>query len=199
MGKINLCIAMSLDGYIADAAGKVDFLFEKKRVEPDEDYAEFYRNVDLIMFGSRTYKQIVDEISPEKRLYGDKRCVVFSKQADRLQHSNRFLYLDSLLHSDDAELPLEFTSLPPAQYVDEVVRSLKGEAWLFGGRSLIRSFMEEDLIDKYWIYIVPVILGEGVPLFTPASRKLPLKLVKISKVDDMVKIFYERSPEQAGV
>ena len=64
MGKVNLCIAASLDGYIADSRGSVDFLFEKPRIEPDPDYRRFYDNeVEIILFGSTTYRQMVDRKS----------------------------------------------------------------------------------------------------------------------------------------
>ncbi|GHT94458.1 dihydrofolate reductase [Spirochaetia bacterium] len=179
MGNINLCIAMSLDGFIADKAGKVDFLFEKPRIEPDEDYKRFYAGVDIIIYGSVTYKQLTREISPGKEAYPGKKSYVFT------QHPGEFA-------ADTAAGPVEFTGLSPRGFAETVCRDLTGEAWLFGGRALIHSFMEADLIDKYWIYVVPVILGEGVPLFTPAARRLNLTLTSVSKTDAMVKLFYDR-------
>jgi dihydrofolate reductase len=174
---INLCIAASLDGYIADSAGKVDFLFEKPRVEPDDDYKRFYAGVEAILFGSVTYKQLTEQISPLKTPYPEKKHYVFSRQSapEAAPNANAV-----------------FTGLSPRCFAEELGAGIAGEVWLFGGRRLIHSFMEEDLIDRYWLYFMPVLLGEGVPLFTPSAKKRPLKLAKLSKTDDTVKAFYER-------
>jgi dihydrofolate reductase len=69
---------------------------------------------------------------------------------------------------------------------------MRGTAWLFGGRRLIRSFMEADLIDNYLIYVMPVLLGRGVPLFSPPGPRFPLRLTRIAKTDEIAKIFYTR-------
>jgi dihydrofolate reductase len=173
-GKIVLCIAASLDGYIADSRGKVDFLFEKKRVEPDDGYTRFYEGLDMILFGDAAFRQITGEISPGKWPYADKQCYVFS-------------------HHGAGELPgVHFTSREPREFAAEFCHGAGKTAWLFGGRRLIRSFMEEDLIDRYWIYILPLILGAGVPLFSPREARLPLRFRSLGKRDDMVKICYDR-------
>lgn len=174
MGKVNLCIAASLDGYIADTKGSVDFLFEKKRVEPDDDYKNFYADVECILFGSATYRQLVEEISPDKWGYEGKKCYVFSgSQTGETEN-------------------VVFTGLSPKNFAETVISQTKGTTWLFGGHKLIHSFMEADLIDEYWLYFMPVILGGGVPLFEPDHVKRPLRLTMLSKADDIVKAFYER-------
>jgi hypothetical protein len=93
---------------------------------------------------------------------------------------------------DGGAADLEFTALDPCRFVRERCQDMRGTAWLFGGRALIRSFMEADLIDNYLIYVMPVLLGQGVPLFSPPGPRFPLKLIRIAKTDEIVKIFYTR-------
>jgi dihydrofolate reductase len=174
MGKINLCIAASLDGYIADRDGKVDFLFENPRHEPDPDYRSFYENVEIIAFGSETYRQITQEISPGKWPYADKRCYVFTSRESGERDG------------------VAFTGLPPREFARSICRPAGGPVWLFGGRRLISSFMAEDLIDQYWLYFMPIVLGGGVPLFPPSQGRLPLRLTSVGHVNGMAKAFYDR-------
>lgn len=175
MGKINLCIAASLDGFIADSKGSVAFLFEQPRVQPDPAYQQFFENVENILFGSVSYRQIAEEMSPGKWMYPGKTCYVFTSQTG--------------LQNDD----VIFTNSTPQEFVQTVADKTDGITWLFGGRRLIRSFMEEDLIDQYWIYTMPVLLGEGVPLFTPPFERKNLRLASVGRVDDIVQSFYERN------
>lgn len=54
---------MSLDGYIADTKGKVDWLFGHDKDVEDKSYADFINSVDTIIMGWRTYHQIITELS----------------------------------------------------------------------------------------------------------------------------------------
>jgi dihydrofolate reductase len=174
MGKIVLCIAASLDGYIADEKGSVDFLFEKARTGPDDDYMRFYAGVECILFGSATWRQMVEEISPGKWGFADKKCYVFSGRLE------------------GATADVQFTGMSPEAFAREVAARAAGTVWLFGGRKLIDSFMRADLVDAYWLYFMPVLLGGGVPLFTPRGAKKGLRLVGLGETDGMARAFYER-------
>ena len=57
------------------------------------------------------------------------------------------------------------------------LRSKPGkDVWLWGGGSLFRSFAELELVDTVEVAVIPVLLGEGVPLMTPPARRVTLKL-----------------------
>lgn len=65
MKKISLFIAMSLDGYIADNNGRVDWLNGQENDSENIDvYSEFVKNIDTVIMGWNTYHQIVTELSP---------------------------------------------------------------------------------------------------------------------------------------
>ncbi len=70
MRKVILFIAMSLDGYIADCEGKVDWLEGQGNEEEMIDtYSEFVTQVDTVVMGFNTYHQIVTELSPDEWVY----------------------------------------------------------------------------------------------------------------------------------
>ncbi|MDR0468816.1 MAG: dihydrofolate reductase family protein [Peptococcaceae bacterium] len=175
MRKIILCIAISLDGYIADKDGKVDFVFESRADEPDTAYQEFYSSIDRILYGSATYRQMKYDMGFEKWPYPDKLNVVFSGRLD--------------LHEDH----FVSTALTPREYVDAERQYEGGDIWLFGGQKLIRSFMADDLVDRYFIYICPTVLGAGIPLFDGGYQKTDLRLVSIDKTGDRAKFVYDRA------
>jgi dihydrofolate reductase len=181
MAKVYLTIAQSLDGYIADSDGSYQFLFEKKRTERDADYEEFYNSLSMILFGKNTYRQMLDEMERGGVWpYPEKRCVVFD-------HS------EPPPSAPPGACGVEFSSLSAKDFMDKTGSREQKNIWLFGGRKLIASFMEYDLVDHYWVYVMPVILGGGVPLFSPDKVKRNLKLTKCDVIDGFrVKLFYER-------
>lgn len=71
MRKISLFIAMSLDGYIADSKGGVDWLTGQSDDDSIDTYDDFVKNIDIVLMGWNTYHQIVTELSPDKWVYDD--------------------------------------------------------------------------------------------------------------------------------
>ena len=72
MKKISLFIAMSLDGYIADSKGSVDWLPGQGDDDDNVDaYSKFVKNIDTVVMGWNTYHQIVTELSPDEWVYQD--------------------------------------------------------------------------------------------------------------------------------
>ena len=72
MKKVVLYIAMSQDGYIADKEGKVDWLKGQNAKEENIDtYSSFIKEVDTVIMGRNTYKQIITELSPNQWIYHD--------------------------------------------------------------------------------------------------------------------------------
>lgn len=72
MKKIRLFIAMSLDGYIADSKGGVQWLEGQGNDKENVDaYGEFVKDIDTVIMGWNTYHQIVTELSPNEWVYDD--------------------------------------------------------------------------------------------------------------------------------
>ena len=72
MKKVTVFIAMSLDGYIADSKGNVDWLAGQGNDDDNIDsYSEFAKEIDTVVMGWNTYHQIVTELSPDEWVYSD--------------------------------------------------------------------------------------------------------------------------------
>lgn len=71
MKKVRLFIAMSLDGYIADRAGNVNWLTGQGEDDTVDAYSEFVKDIDTVVMGWNTYHQIITELSPDEWVYND--------------------------------------------------------------------------------------------------------------------------------
>ena len=67
-----------------------------------------------------------------------------------------------------------------------------GNVWLMGGGKIIQSFLRENLIDEYYIYVQPTMLGDGIPLFPADFPKTNLNLKSCKKIGEMVELRYQR-------
>lgn len=173
--KTVLFIAMSLDGYIADSRGGVDWLNGPGNDEETTDtYSDFVKDVDTVLMGWNTYRQIVTELSPGQWVYEDLTSYVFTHRENRSTEQIRF------------------TSENPA----DLLKSLKGQRgkdiWICGGANLIRQLMGENLIDRYYISVIPILLGSGLRLFGEFPNQQELCLVRAQRNNGIVALIYDR-------
>lgn len=148
--KVSVYIATSLDGFIARADGNLDWLDEANAMVPEgEDcgYSEFINLVDTLLMGRKTYEKV---LSFGEWSYGDTPVIVLSR--------NQISFPDHLPStvSHSSEQP------------EELLKRLAGEGvqhvYVDGGQT-IQGFLSEGLIDEITVTVIPVILGEGIPLF----------------------------------
>lgn len=172
--KLILYIAMSLDGYIAEKDGGIGFLDETPTTLPDLDYEKFYSTISAIVIGGKTYRQVKNELFPNKWPYEGMPCYVYTRQKCE----------------DDENV--HFTNLPPVQLLRDVYEEHPGNVWLMGGGEIIRTFMQENLIDEYYIYVMPTILGDGIPLFPASFPKTNIKLESSKSVGEIVELIYRK-------
>ena len=91
MRKVVLFIAMSLDGYIADSKGSVEWLTGQGNDEDNIDsYSEFVKDIDTVVMGWNTYHQIVTELSPEDWVYDDFTTYVVTHKQKKVFRQNPF-------------------------------------------------------------------------------------------------------------
>lgn len=174
MRKINLFIAMSLDGYIADSKGGVDWLVGHGNEDTLDVYSEFAKEIDTVIMGWNTYQQIITELSPDEWVYNDFTTYVVT-------HGK---------HTSSAKI--RFTD----ESSDKLVKKLQKEngkgIWICGGANLIQQFVKKDLIDCYYITIIPTILGAGIRLFENADHEIKLRLLKTQTYNGMTDLVYVR-------
>ena len=151
MRKVVLFIACSLDGYIADTSGGVDWLF----TDQDYGYTGFFAGVDTVIMGRRTYEQV---LSFGEYPYKGTQGFVFSRT-----------------HKEEYNEYVTFISGDIVSFVEGLKKGAGKNIWLVGGSELIHSFMNHDLIDEFVISVHPIVLGDGIPLF-----RAPLQMRKLS-------------------
>ncbi len=175
MARIVYYVAASLDGFIADATGGVDWL---PAGEPDDyGYAEFYGGVEAMVMGRRTYDQA---LSFGEWPYLGKPAYVFT-------HSPPSSGLSDI----------RFVQSNPADFVNDVADGYSGTVWLVGGANLADQFLRAGLIDEFWVFVIPTILGEGVPLFGGADSPTVLELESVqSHADGVVRLRYYPSKKR---
>lgn len=175
MRKVVLFIAMSLDGYIADRDGGVDWLAgQDPQAETLDAYSAFIEDVDTVVMGWNTYHQVAAELSPEKWVYGDLTSYVVT---------HREL---------DATEQIVFTGRDPCALVEDLRRGPGRDIWICGGASIVRQLAAADLIDEYDISVIPTLLGDGVPLFGPAGRRQELTLTGLQSSNGITRLIYRR-------
>ena len=177
MRTVTLYLAVSLDGYLADKNGGVDWLAGQE--ENPDAYESFLRQVDTIVMGWNTYRQIAEELSPERWIYEGLESYVITHRSLPASRGD-----------------IVFTDEAPCALVRRLRRRNGGKIWICGGADLARQLMEEDLIDEYDITVVPLLLGGGLRLFGQLPAPLPLKLKRFSPNGGMMELLYERQAPQ---
>lgn len=177
MRKIIVYIATSADGFIARPDGGIDWL-ERPRPKGNYGMGEFYKSIDTILLGRKTYDfvvQFVKEGGSVPDMRGDIRHYAFSRKPPKK-------VLDGF----------EFVTEPIKEFAQRL-RALKGKnIWMMGGGGIIGSFLDAGAIDEFIIHVIPVFIGEGIPLIAPARRSVPLRLLSTKKFSDgVVRLHYQ--------
>lgn len=175
MRKVILYIAMSLDGFIADENGGVDWLSGQDAQSQDMGtYDEFIKTVDTVILGYKTYNQIVTELSPDVWVYSGMKSYVITHK--KLQSTDE----------------IEFTEEDVGSIITDLKEHNGKDIWICGGASIANQLIKLDLIDKYHISVIPTILGKGIRLFDSNNPQCKLKLISTSNYNGITDLVYER-------
>ncbi|HCM88570.1 MULTISPECIES: dihydrofolate reductase family protein [Vagococcus] len=167
--KIILYIATSLDGFIADRNGNIDWLSTNvDSSEIDTSYEDFYQQVDTVILGRTTYDQVTQVLSPDNYPYSDSTSYVLTSRPGESAES------------------IIFTDQPVVEIVNNLKQTNGGNVFIVGGASIIQPLVEANLIDEYQLATIPVILGEGIPLFKSIKEPVGLQIKNISTVNNVV-------------
>lgn len=169
MRKIILYAATSLDGYIARPDGGLDWLDQ----EGDYGYDSFLAGIDILVMGRKTYDTVK---SSGEWPYDDKTCYVFTRSPEAF--------------SDDA---VQFVSAQVTLMMYNLMQQPGGDIWLIGGGELTREFLRHDLIDEIILFVFPILLGDGIPLFPSDFQTCDLTLADTKTYDSgVVQLTYHR-------
>ena len=170
--KVIVHIAASADGYIARPDGDLEWLTSRPAPEGFYGMNAFMKSIDTLLLGRKTYEV---SLSLGGKFDSKNRTIVFSRHPA----------------PTDAPTGVEFVS----GAIGSVVSSLRDQAgkdiWLMGGGELIASFLDEQAIDEFVISVVPVFIGDGIPLIARRHRHTRMDLQSVERFDDgLVQLHY---------
>ena len=169
--NIILYIATSLDGFIAKKDGSIDWLSPYEKGPEDYGYNEFYKKIGTVIMGNNTYKQV---LTFGEFPYRGKDCFVFSRNKDKDKDEN-----------------VTFVNKSAIDLISQLDLRENKNIWLVGGASIVDEFLKSDLIDKFIISIIPILLGDGIPLFKGRSNETKLELIDVKTFDSgLVQLHY---------
>jgi dihydrofolate reductase len=170
--KIIVHIATSADGYIARSDGDLEWLTSRPAPEGFYGMNAFMRTVDTKVIGRKTF-----EVSLRMGAKFDSRdrTIVFSR------------------HSPPAGAPagVEFVNDAIGPYASHLREQPGKDIWLMGGGEIIASFLDAQAIDEFVISVVPMFIGEGIPLIARRHRHVHLELLSSERFEDgLVQLHY---------
>jgi len=170
--KIVVYIAASADGFIARPDGDLEWLNRRPRTI-DYGMREFYPSIDTILWGRKTY----DWVRSFYRKQGKK---------DGLFDTNVTNYVFSRKPPRRPASGVEFVSERVKSFAKRLRATPGKQIWMMGGATLIASFLDAGELDEFDIHMIPVFIGEGIPLVAPRHRDIPLRLLTSRKYPDGV-------------
>jgi dihydrofolate reductase len=182
--KIIVSVATSADGFIArpegSPGGSLDWL-DRPRPKGNYGIGAFYQSIDTILWGRKTCDM----------------AFAFQEKgvAEAAFDTNMKNYV--FTHTPPPSTPpkgVEFVNEPIKKFASRL-RAKKGkDIWVMGGAGIIASFLDAGEVDEFILSVVPVLIGEGIPLLAPRHRTVPLKLLASTKfADGLVKLHYSVS------
>jgi dihydrofolate reductase len=162
--RIILDLAVTLDGFIEGKNGEVDWCI----MDSDMGFIDFLHQIDTILYGRKSY-ELWGKYTPETEVTD------IEKELWEAVHSKqKYVFSRTQKGTDDKAI---FINDQILEEVNKVKNKPGKDIWLYGGSSLITSFIKLGLVDEFRLSVHPVVLGEGKPLFMDIRERLNLKLV----------------------
>ncbi|WP_205513585.1 dihydrofolate reductase family protein [Longitalea arenae] len=166
MRKLKLQVQLSVDGYIAGVNGEMDWMTANWDDALKEFVTRLTDPVDLILLGRKLAEGFIPFWASNPALEGAAKMnntfkIVFTNTIEKCEWNN--------------------TALAKGKLVDEVT-SLKKEAGgdiiVYGGGSFVSSLIRSGMIDDFYLFINPAVLGKGMPIFNQVETTQNLTLVE---------------------
>lgn len=182
MRKIILTLAVSLDGFIEGPNREVDWIEFSE--ETGKALGKFLKEIDTILYGRTSYEAWGNYTPSDTSSDFEKN---FYKT---LNNMTKYVFSSSKAKFDGNPIVVKSDIL-------HTIQNLKQRAgkniWLYGGASLISTFVNLNLVDEFRLAVFPIILGDGNPLFKEIKYRTKLKLLEVnSGKSGVVELRYEK-------
>jgi dihydrofolate reductase len=142
----------------------------------------FFKTIDVGLMGRKTYEAGVRMSGGKFQSHGLP-CYIFSRSLPEGEREGAI-----------------FVHEEPKRFVEELRKKDGKDIWLAGGGELAREFLKEDLVDQLYLGIVPVLIGEGVPLFAAGFPQREFTLTESKTYSGgLIALKYERVRGKAAV
>jgi dihydrofolate reductase len=159
MRRLCYNVAMSLDGYIARPDGSFDWITEDSTI----DFAALFGRFDTLLMGKKTFNVLASQPS-----------------------GGPFDSMLKIVVTHDLHLKNNSAAIFVHEGIIDYVSRLKAESgkdiWLFGGGALFCQLLDAKLVETVEVAIMPILLGEGIPMLAPGSRAHLLTLVDCERL-----------------
>ena len=152
--RLRYQVAVSLDGFIAGPGGEYDWIV----MDPSIDFAALFQQFDTLVMGRKTYEPLIAQ-GGHGAMPGVE-IIVFSRTLAPATHPGVRIVGDD-----------------PRAVVTALKAKEGRDIWLFGGGQLFRTLLDAGLVDSVELAIMPVLLGQGIPLLPPGESLTTLELV----------------------
>ena len=157
--KVLLYIATSLDGFIARKDDDISWLDFYQVENEDYGYSTFIKTVGTAIMGARTYTQSLEH--PERLLKGLQTYV-----------------LSKWLFPMSSNVNVEFYSGTVQALIEKIKNESNKNIFIVGGGHVVSNFLNAGLIDELIIFVVPILLKEGISLYSELDKEIKLKLLE---------------------
>ncbi len=179
MRKIILDLAVTLDGFIEGPQGEIDWCIFDEEMNMDA----FLEGIDTIFYGRISY-ELWGNFQPGSGATAAEKSLWENVHAKKKYVFSRHAASDENATFISADLPTK---------VAEIKQQDGKDIWLYGGATLIRTFIRHNLIDSYRISVHPTVLGAGKPLFEDLQARINLKLEAVNRFQSgVVQLLYSQ-------
>ncbi|MDF7819158.1 dihydrofolate reductase family protein [Runella sp. MFBS21] len=171
MRKIISFMHISLDGFVAGPNGEMNWIVVDQEIF---DYVgQRISQGNTALYGRATY-QMMESYWPSA---GDKPDAT----KHDIEHSRWYNSVHKVVLSNtlkDADLTnTTIINDNLADRINDIKQQEGGDILLFGSPTATHSLIQQNLIDGYWLFVNPIILGQGIPLFVDIKDQIKLKLI----------------------